>query len=59
MEKTQAKNEQPIYEVRKITDIRNLLNQSVKLYADRPAFRIRDKSGAYVPKSYRDFYEDV
>lgn len=59
MEKTQAKNEQPIYEVRKITDIRNLLNQSVKLYADRPAFRIRDKSGAYVPKSYLDFYEDV
>ncbi len=52
--------EKPLYDVRKITDIRDLLNQSLELYAERPAFKLKDqKTGDYVPRSYKDFTHDV
>ena len=49
----------PLYEVRKFTDIRDMLNQSLSLYPDRPAFKLRNAEGKYEPRSYRDFIADV
>lgn len=51
--------EKPLYQVRKITDIRDMLNQSLELYAERPAFKLREKNGEYTPRSYREFIHDV
>lgn len=51
--------EKPLYQVRKITDIRDMLNQSLELYAKRPAFKLREKNGEYTPRSYQDFIHDV
>lgn len=51
--------EKPLYQVRKITDIRDMLNQSLELYAKRPAFKLRGKNGEYTPRSYQDFIHDV
>lgn len=52
--------EKPLYDVRKITDIRDLLNQSLELFAERPAFKLKDKkTGEYLPRSYKDFTHDV
>lgn len=49
----------PLYEVRKFTDIRDMLNQSLSLYPDRPAFKLRNAEGKYELRSYRDFIADV
>lgn len=52
--------EKPLYDVRKITDIRDLLNQSLELFAERPAFKLKDKkTGEYLPRSYKNFTHDV
>lgn len=39
----------PLYEVRKFTDIRDMLNQSLSLYPDRPAFKLRNAEGNMSP----------
>ena len=50
----------PLYEVRTITDFKDLLAQSVKLYANRPAFWVRPiKSQPYVPIKYSQFNREV
>lgn len=50
----------PLYDVRKITDLRDMLNTSVEIYGDRPAFFVKHKSGGnYEPISYKQFKHDV
>ena len=69
------KKDVPLYEVREIHDLRDMLNQSVDLYGDKPAFLIKDprvvfrdekqtgkqkeKNRPYLPVSYRQFAQDV
>ena len=36
----------PLYEVRKINDLRDMLQQSIRLYGDKPAFLIKDAHAA-------------
>lgn len=48
----------PLYERRKITDLRDMLNQSVELFADYPAFNLK-KNGEYSPVTYKQFKEHV
>ena len=47
-------------DLREIRDIKQMLNESAELYADRPAFWIKKtKGGKYVPITYRMFKQDV
>ncbi len=48
-----------LYEVRPISDMRDMLNQSAELYAERPAFKLRNAEGIYEPVTYTEFYHDV
>lgn len=48
----------PLYERRKIKDLKDMLNQSVELFADFPAFNLK-KNGEYHPVSYKQFKEHV
>lgn len=53
-------NHPPLHSVRPIGDLRDMLAQSVRLYADKPAFLIKDaRGGPYRPVTYRQFGEDV
>jgi long-chain acyl-CoA synthetase len=46
----------PLYETRNITDLKDLLVQSLKLYADRPAFWVRPmKNRHYAPITFSQF----
>jgi long-subunit acyl-CoA synthetase (AMP-forming) len=57
---TRMKKNAPLYEVRPITDLRDMLAQSGKLYADRTAFLIKDRRGGpYLPVTYRQYAGDV
>lgn len=59
----------PLYEVRKIDDLRDMLRQSTEIFAEKPAFMIKDRRAArvdpahadegYVPVTYRQFARDV
>ena len=52
--------DKPLYEVRKITNLRDMIEQSAKLYSDKPAFLMKEKGKPdYVPVSYRKFKEDI
>ncbi|MDR1573478.1 MAG: AMP-binding protein [Clostridiales Family XIII bacterium] len=47
-------------DIRAITDLRDMLESSVRLYADRTAFYVKDDhAGPYRPISYRRMKEDV
>lgn len=49
-----------LYDVREIADLKDLINSSVKMYGDKPAFLVKDKSlGKFVPISYNDFLKDI
>ena len=48
----------PLYERRKITDLKDMLNQSAELFADYPAFNLK-KNGEYHPVTYKQFKEHV
>lgn len=52
-------NKSKNYEVRNITDMRDLLNQSVNLYGDRNAFLVRSSGSEYTGISYSRFKQDV
>ena len=44
----------PLYEVRNLVSIRDMVAQSVELYGDKPAFLVkREKGGPYIAVSYR------
>ena len=50
----------PLYEIRTITDIKDLLIQSTKLYADRPAFWVRPmKNRPYTPVTFSQVNQEV
>lgn len=47
------------YPMRKTRDIRDLLRQSVELYGDRPAFRLKNSSGEFYDVTYKNFLQEV
>ncbi|MBQ7122566.1 MAG: AMP-binding protein [Clostridia bacterium] len=53
------KNNKKFYDVREIKDLRDLINQSAKLYSDRPAFEVKDKSGKQYQITYKQYHEEI
>ncbi len=52
--------DRPLYEVRKISNLKDMIEQSAAIYSDKAAFLTKPKSGGdYVPISYRKFKEDI
>ena len=49
----------PFYEVRKIRDLRDLIQQSAKIYADKPAFEVKDKNDNLFEISYTRYYDEI
>ena len=50
----------PLYEVRKIKSIKDMMESSVELYSDKTAFLYKPKgSDKYVPVTFRQFKDDV
>lgn len=50
----------PLYDVRKISDLRDMLDQSATLYSEKTAFLVKpQKGGDYAPVTYRRFQDDV
>ena len=47
-----------VYDIRNISDFRDLISSCKDLYGNRPAFILK-KDGELVNKSYNDFYDDV
>lgn len=54
----QMKEIKPIYEVRKINNLREMLYSSVELFSDNPAFKFKE-SGNIISKTYLDFKNDI
>ena len=52
--------EVPLYEVREIKDLKDMLAQSVSLYGDTNAFLIKKKQGEpYTPVTFKQYNDDV
>lgn len=49
----------PFYDVREIKDLRDLISQSAKLYADKPAFEVKDKNDNLFEISYKRYYSEI
>ena len=49
----------PFYDVRKIRDLRDLIQQSAKIYADKPAFEVKDKNDNLYEISYTRYYDEI
>lgn len=50
----------PLYEVRQISNLKDMMEQSAKLYAHKPAFLVKEKGNLdYVPVSYKKFKDDI
>lgn len=47
------------YSIRPVSDFRDLLEQSAKLFFDRPAFRLKNNAGEYYDVLYPQFLRDV
>lgn len=54
----QMKEIKPIYEVRKINNLREMLYSSVDLFSNNPAFKFKE-SGNIISKTYLDFKNDI
>ncbi len=54
-----VKNNKKFYDVRKITDLRDLITQSVKLYSDRPAFTVKKKNGEQYDITYKQYGDEI
>lgn len=52
-------SEGAIYNVRKISDLKDMLQQSEKLYSNNTAFLIRQNDGDYTHITYKQFKNDV
>ncbi len=52
------KENYPLYEVREISSLRELVDTGAELYGDRPAFKYKNK-GEVISVSYKQFKEDV
>lgn len=50
----------PLYEVRTISNLKDMIEQSAELYADKPAFLVKEKGNPdYVPVSYSKYKSDI
>ena len=50
----------PLYDVRKISDLRDMLDQSAALYSEKTAFLVKpQKGGDYAPVTFQRFQGDV
>lgn len=50
----------PLYEVRPINNLKEMLNSSVEIFGDKPAFLLKNKGNEkYEPISYNQFKKDV
>lgn len=49
----------PFYNIRPVGDFRDLLAQSAELFADRPAFKLKNEAGEYYDVSYPALRDDV
>lgn len=50
----------PLYEVRKISDLKDMIEQSSKLYAQKPAFLVKEKGNPnYSPISFSKYKADI
>ena len=47
------------YEVNEIRTFKELIDQSERLYSDRPAYKLRNKDGVYYDVSYKQLRHDV
>ncbi len=50
---------QPIYKQRKITDLKDMISQSVNLFGDRNAFFIKDSNDEYYSKTYNELKVEI
>lgn len=50
---------EPFYEYRSIRDFKDMLDQSAKLFADRPAYKLKDANKRYYDVSYKSFRHSV
>ncbi|MBQ3050633.1 MAG: AMP-binding protein [Clostridia bacterium] len=53
------KSSTQLYRVRHIRDFRDMLDQSATLFANEPAFKLRNKDGSYTTINYTKYREDV
>lgn len=49
----------PLYKVRAISDLKDMLEQSCRLFGEKDAFRIKTKDESYKGIKYREFKQDV
>lgn len=49
----------PLFKVRPIRDLKDMLEQSAGLFGDKPAFHLKDSNDNYYDITYRDFKNDV
>lgn len=49
----------PLYEVRGIGDLKDMITQSVHLFSNRPAFKIKNQAGEYDIITYSDYFNDI
>ncbi len=53
------KSSSQLYRVRDIRDFRDMLDQSATLFANEPAYKLRNKDGSYTTINYTKYREDV
>lgn len=49
----------PFYEVREIKDFKDLIDQSEKLYSERPAYKLKNKDNIYYEVTYNNFRHSI
>ena len=49
----------PLYDVRTIRDLRDMLNQSVEIWPDHPAFLWKNGSPVYQPITFKEYQEGM
>ncbi len=50
----------PLYEVRQISNLKDMIEQSAKLYGNKPAFLVKEKENSnYSPISYSKYKSDI
>ena len=53
------KNNKKFYDVREIKDIRDLIYQSAELYAERPAFEVKNANGDLYEITYKQYNNEI
>lgn len=60
VEEKATKQKRKLYKTRKITDLKDMLEQSNKLFADKPAFKYKTaQPGEIASIKYSEFYEQI